>query len=271
VAESHRVIAYKYDADTYTASSGETLLSLPDDGGHNTRTLLLHPDGTRLLVSVGSSCNVCEENDPRRASILAVDLTTKEVTTFAKGLRNTVFMTIHPVTGETWGTDMGRDNLGDDIPPDEVNILRADGNYGWPTCYGKNIHDAEFDTKTYIRAPCSEPFETPSHIDIPAHSAPLGLAFIPEEGWPEKYWYDLLIAYHGSWNRSVPTGYKIIRIPLDAHGAPEGEPVDFMTGFMTGDGTVLGRPVDIQAEPGGILYITDDRAGVVYRITRTSL
>ena len=173
-------------------------------------------------------------------------------------------MAIHPVTGEIWGTDMGRDLLGDDVPPDEVNIIREGGNYGWPICYGKNIHDADFDKNTYIRNPCMEPFEQPSQIDIPAHSAPLGIAFIPEEGWPEEYWHDILVAYHGSWNRSVPTGYKIVRI--DEHGIA----TDFMTGFMDG-GEVLGRPVGLLVEPGGALYISDDRAGVIYKVARTSM
>ena len=269
IAESHRVGAYRYDPDTYTATFERTIIELPDDGGHYTRTLMLHPDGARILISVGSSCNVCEEEDPRRAAILAYDLQTNVVSTFATGLRNTVFMTTHYVTGDIWGTDMGRDNLGDDIPPDEVNIIDEGGDYGWPICYGKNTHDTRFDKNTYIRNPCMEPFETPSHIDLQAHSAPLGLAFVPEEGWPEEMWYDALVAYHGSWNRSVPTGYKLVRFPLDAHGNPEGPPVDFMTGFMTEDDEVIGRPVDILIEPGGSLYVSDDRAGVIYRVVST--
>ena len=108
---------------------------------------------------------------------------------------------------------------------------------------------------------------SPSHLDIPAHSAPLGLAFVPEEGWPEDMWYDLLVAYHGSWNRSSPTGYKIVRFPLDARGMPEGPAVDFMTGFI-GESGIYGRPVDIIAMPGGSLWISDDRAGAIYRIRR---
>ena len=271
VAEEHQVSAYDFAPATRIASSPKKLAALPSGGGHNTRTLMLHPDSKRLLVSIGSSCNVCNEEDERRAAILAIDLATGETETFATGLRNTVFLTTHYVTGDIWGTDMGRDHLGDDLPPDEINIIKEGGNHGWPICYGKNVHDTVFDKNTYIRNPCMEPFETPSHIDLQAHSAPLGLAFIPEEGWPEEWWYDLLVAYHGSWNRSVPTGYKIVRFPLDAHGNPEGPAVDFMTGFMTDSGAVVGRPVDIIAEPGGTLYISDDRAGAIYRIVRTSL
>jgi len=269
VAEEDKVSSYKYESGVRRATRVQTVVQLPAGGGHSTRSLMLHPDGERLLVAIGSSCNVCNESDERRASILEYEIVIQDVRPFATGLRNTVFMATHPVTGEIWGTDMGRDLLGDDLPPDELNIIREGGKYGWPICYGKNIHDTDFDTNTYIRNPCMEPFETPSHTDIPAHSAPLGLVFVPEEGWPEDMWYDALIAYHGSWNRSVPTGYKIVRIPLDAQGNPSGAPQDFMTGFINGKGEVIGRPVALLAEPGGTVYVTDDRAGAVYRISRT--
>lgn len=266
VAESHRVAAYRYDADTYSAVFEKTIAELPDDGGHDTRSLMLHPDGKRILISVGSSCNVCEEKDTRRAAILAHDLQTNAVSMFATGLRNTVFMTTHYVTGDIWGTDMGRDMLGDDIPPDEVNIIAGGAWYGWPWFYGKNVEDLKFSPNTRPSF-AQQPVE--SHLDIPAHSAPLGLALIPEEGWSEDLWYDLLVAYHGSWNRSTPTGYKIVRFPLNAQGNSEGPAVDFMNGFMTQSGEVVGRPVDIIAEPGGSLFISDDRAGLVYRIVST--
>ena len=112
-----------------------------------------------------------------------------------------------------------------------------------------------------------EPFETPSFVDLQAHSAPLGLAFFPEEGWPEEYWYNLLVAYHGSWNRTVPTGYKIVRIKLDSKGKYLGQE-DFLTGFMS-EGKVYGRPVDIIIHPGGTIFISDDKAGVIYRVKYT--
>ena len=275
VAETDALSVYDYEYDESRQINrpvnGTKIVDLPSSGGHSTRSILFmpQPNDHKLLISVGSSCNVCEETDWRRAKVLVADAGGNDLTEYAKGLRNTVFMTIHPVTGEIWGTDMGRDHLGDDLPPDEINIIRQGGNYGWPICYGKNTHDTSYDKNTYIRNPCMEPFETPSHIDIPAHSAPLGLAFVPEEGWPEGMWYDALVAYHGSWNRSIPTGYKIVRFPLDAHGNPEGPAQDFLTGFMNGKASVIGRPVDILAEPGGSLYISDDRAGAIYRIVRT--
>ena len=263
IAEENALVSYDYDPITITASGRRVIAPLPEGGVHITRTLL--PQGRKMLVSVGSSCNVCQETDPKRASILEIDIVTGETKTFATGLRNSVFMAINPHTGAIWATEMGRDFLGDDLPPDEINIIKKDRKYGWPICYGKNIHDTEFDKNVYFRNPCMEPFETPSHIDIPAHSAPLGLAFIPNS-WPSEYRGDLLVAYHGSWNRSVPTGYKIVRYRLDEQGNyKSGE--DFITGWLTNNYNALGRPVDILIqEENGTTYISDDKAGVVYRL-----
>jgi glucose/arabinose dehydrogenase len=160
---------------------------------------------------------------------------------------------------------MGRDFLGDNLPPDEINILEKGKNYGWPNCYGKNIHDTVFDKNTYIRNPCMEPFETPSLIDLPAHSAPLGLAFVPSgKGWPKEYEGNLLVAYHGSWNRTVPTGYAIRRFVLDSKNNVVKDE-DFVSGWLTEKG-VLGRPADLKFASDGTLYVSDDRAGLVYRI-----
>ncbi|MFA6393400.1 MAG: PQQ-dependent sugar dehydrogenase [Patescibacteria group bacterium] len=160
----------------------EKIADLPSGAGHFTRTLIFGPDD-RLYVSIGSSCNVCNEADNRRAKIFSLNKDGSDFREYARGLRNSVFMALHPETGEIYATEMGRDLLGDDLPPDEINIIKDKGNYGWPVCYGKNIHDAVFDKNTYIRNPCAEPFETPSFIDLPAHSAPLGLAFIPKDGF----------------------------------------------------------------------------------------
>ena len=261
----------------YSEGPPEKLFNLPASGGHFTRTILFAPDG-RLLTSVGSSCNVCHEEDWRRATVLVSDDRGNNLQVFAKGLRNAVFMATHYVTGDIWVTEMGRDNLGDNTPPDEINILREGGNYGWPTCYGKNIHDTQFDKNTYIRNPCDEQFgEILSHVDLQAHSAPLGLAFVPEESrsdsdessdskrWPEEYRYDLLVAFHGSWNRTEPTGYKIVRVKLDAQGNYEGTE-DFISGWLQG-GQALGRPVDILIQPGGVMYVSDDKAGLIYKVT----
>lgn len=274
VAEHHMLSRYKYFNESAEVGLREDLLSFPASlaDRHYTRSLLFLPSPNEdiLLVSIGSSCDVdaCHEEDSRYGSIIAYNIRTGEAKEYASGLRNAVFMEVNYVDGRVFATEMGRDGLGDDIPPDEVNIIEEGNNYGWPICYGKNIHDTAFDKNTYIRNPCQEPFETESFIDLPAHSAPLGLAFVPEEGWSEDYWYDLLIAYHGSWNRSVPTGYKIVRARLDARGEYEGTE-DFITGWLTKSGTKTGRPVDIMLFPGSTGYITDDLNGLVYRFFRS--
>ncbi len=269
VAESHRVMVYEYN-QPFQAKNGRKIIDLPGGGNHFTRTILFmpEPNDPRLLVSVGSSCNVCQESDWRRAKILVANADGSDLKIFARGLRNSVFMALHPATKEIWATEMGRDLLGDNLPPDEINIISENKNYGWPICYGKNIHDSVFDKNTYIRNPCLEPFELSSKIDIPAHSAPLGLAFFSDE-WPEEYRDDLLVAYHGSWNRSEPTGYKIVRFPLDEKGNQTGPAEDFISGWLPVGSSqgALGRPVDIFMKDKGKIYISDDKAGVVYLVT----
>lgn len=270
IAESNQVAVYDYDEINLKATNKKKIVDLPDDGRHFTRTLLFMPapnDG-KLLIAVGSSCDVCDETDWRRAGVLQVNADGSGLKKFSGGLRNSVFMAVHPATGQIWATEMGRDYLGDNLPPDEINILEDGKNYGWPICYGKNIHDTDFDKKTYVRNPCMEPFETPSYIDLPAHNAPLGFAFFPEEGWPQDYWNNILVAYHGSWNSSTPVGYKIVRLRLDSQGNPLGPAEDFITGWLKDNGA-SGRPVDIIIQPGGIIYVSDDKAGVIYKIVKT--
>ncbi len=265
IAEEDRLAVYSYDEKALKAVRLKKISDLPSGGFHVTRTLLFlpKPDDDKLLVSIGSSCNVCAEDNWRRAKVLVVPAGGGPLKTFASGLRNAVFMTVHPRTRKVWVTEMGRDLLGDDLPPDEINIIEEGKDYGWPLCYGKNAHDTDYDAGKVN--PCREPEKTASHIDIPAHSAPLGLAFFPDRGWPPEYRNDLLVAYHGSWNRSVPTGYKIVRYRLDPSGQYRGVE-DFITGWLTSEGKALGRPVDIMILPTGVLFISDDKAGVVYRV-----
>jgi len=265
IAETHEVNRYDYNPHTFTASNKTFVVEFPQRSGrHYTRTLLYLTQEDRLLISVGSSCDVCHEEDWRPGKVLSAYYDGADYKEYATGLRNAVFMKIHPVTGEIWATEMGRDWLGDDLPPDEVNIIKDGNNYGWPICYGKNIHDTNFDKNTYIRNPCMEPFEQPSYIDLQAHSAPLGLAFFPET-WPEEYQHDLLVAYHGSWNRSEPTGYKIVHFQLNAEGKVEEPEKDFLTGWI--DGTeVTGRPADILITEGREIFISDDHRGNIFMI-----
>jgi glucose/arabinose dehydrogenase len=268
IAEENQVSVYSYDGKDFRAKKEKKIADLPQGSGHSTRTLLFlpRPSDSRLLISVGSSCNVCSENDSRRAKILVAPAEGGNPGVFASGLRNAVFMAVHPKTKRVWATEMGRDLLGDDTPPDEINIIEQGRDYGWPFCFGKNIHDDDFDPGgAHI---CREPAAAPSHIDIPAHSAPLGLAFFPEEGWPKEFRNNLLVSFHGSWNRSEPAGYKIVRYRLDGEGRFLGVK-DFVSGWLTEDGISLGRPVDIMIRPDGTIFVSDDKAGVIYRITRT--
>ncbi len=267
IAETKRLSRYEYRSNLKALVFKEKLADLPAGGRHFTRSLVFLPgsDYNKLLVSIGSSCDVCHEVNDKYGTIQVFDLKTKKLELYAKGLRNAVFMTLHPMTGKIWVTEMGRDFLGDELPPDELNVLQKDGNFGWPNCYGQNIHDSVFDKNTYIRNPCMEPFEIPSTIDLPAHSAPLGLAFIPKEGWPPAFQGDLLVSYHGSWNRSEPTGYKVMRYDFDADGKLLGME-DFLTGFLDNSGGVSGRPAGILALPNGKVYLSDDKSGKIYQI-----
>ncbi len=264
IAESNQLAVYDYysRSDPPYISNRRKILDLPSGGNHVTRSLVWDPSG-ELLISIGSSCNVCQEKDQLRAKILSLNLKTGKTKVIASGMRNAVFMVRKFMQGnndEIWATEMGRDLIGDDIPPDEINIVQAGKNYGWPYCYGKQMMDP-FNKN---QQDCSK--TEPAFIDLQAHSAPLGLAFVPDS-WPEEYRHDLLVAFHGSWNRTQPTGYKIVRIPLDENGQVEGETQDFITGWLTNKNEVLGRPVDLFTKDDGSLLISDDKAGVAYLLT----
>ena len=267
VAEKDRVTAYDYDPEKMRANAGEKITDLPGSAGHSTRTILFMPppDDDNLLISVGSSCNACSEEDWRRAKILVINKDGGPLQTFASGLRNAVFMRVHPETKGIWATEMGRDYLGDDLPPDEINKIKRGSDYGWPHCYGKNVPDIEQLSADDMSMACRD--KTPSFIDIQAHSAPLGLDFFPSSGWPEQYRNTMLVAYHGSWNRTMPTGYKIVLLRLNEQGNLL-DRRDFITGWLTDNKKhSIGRPVDIRIMPQGLIYISDDKAGVVYQLS----
>jgi glucose/arabinose dehydrogenase len=180
---------------------------------------------------------------------------------FAQGLRNAVGLAIHPETGELWATNNGRDLMGDDLPPETVYIVREGEHYGWPFCHNGHIVDPDegfTNACADIPAPVTE---------MQAHSAPLGLVFYTGETFPEAYHHDLFIAFHGSWNRSIPTGYKIVRLPLDG-STPTGPVEDFANGWLDGESLdVDGRPVGLTVGADGALYVSDDKGGFIYRIS----
>src|SRR5713226_259923 len=229
--------------------------------GHWTRTILFGTDG-KLYVSVGSSCNVCKEKDRRRAAIVRYNPDGSGEEICASGLRNSVGIAWHPVTKELWGTDNGRDWLGDNSPPDEINIIRQGKNYGWPNCIANRVPDPDFGSPEV----CDK--TEPPVVSLPAHSAALGLAFYTAKQFPAEYQGDLFVAMHGSWNRSKKTGYKVVRVRFE-NGQPK-QVEDFATGWMMqekGQEVVWGRPVDLVVGPDGSLYLSDDYAGFIYRIS----
>ncbi len=264
IAETDKVSAFEYNPSSHAASNGKKLFDLPGGGNHFSRTIGFGPD-KKLYVSIGSTCNVCKEKDARRASILVANPDGSDLKTYAQGLRNAVFFIWNSIDSRMWATNMGRDLIGDDIPPDTINIVTQGKNFGWPYCYGKNVWDKTFDSSQKASDFCKT--VEPSYVDLPAHSAPLGLAFIPKS-WGVEYSGDLLVAYHGSWNRSIPTGYKIVRLKLDSKGGYESTE-DFMSGWLTGAKNAsgaLGRPVDLRFATDGALYVSDDKAGVIYKV-----
>lgn len=265
VAETDGISVFDYDSSLYRATSKKKIIDLPSGGNHFSRTIGFGPDN-KLYVAIGSTCNVCIEKDWRRTKVLVANPDGSGLKEFASGLRNSVFFVWHPLTRDLWATEMGRDLIGDNIPPDEVNILKNGKFYGWPYCYGKKIHDTTFELSQKSKDLCNR--SESAHIDLQAHSAPLGLTFIPDN-WPAEYKGDLLVSYHGSWNRSTPTGYKIVRMKLDDVGNYESTE-DFITGWL-GEATkaagALGRPVDLLFDSKGDLFVSDDKAGVVYKIS----
>jgi glucose/arabinose dehydrogenase len=259
IAESDKVSRYLYNIVELKLGPKELLFNLPGAGEHVTRTIQFGPDGY-LYVAEGSTCNVCDETNGQRAAISKYNPRDWSYEIFAKGLRNTVFFILNPMTNQFWGNDMGRDFLGDNLPPDELNILTG-GNYGWPICYGNKINDRDFDKRIYIRDPC---IDTIAPIwEYPAHNAPLGLAFINSPMFPASWQGDLLVSLHGSWNRSTPDGYKVVRLKVNGNQVVGSE--DFITGFLV-NGGAIGRPVGLAFDKAGALYLSDDKAGVIYKI-----
>jgi glucose/arabinose dehydrogenase len=265
VAETGRVLRFEYDPHTRRASAPRVLIDgLPRGGNHPYRTIVLGPD-ERLYLSIGSSCNVCEERDRRRAAILRYDPDGTGETFVATGVRNAVGIAFNPATGRLWATINERDWRGDDVPPDYISEIVEGGFYGWPSCYvqGRKVWP---DTDPAFRNPEACARTTLPTLEIQAHSAPIGLAFYTGRQFPEEYRGDLFVAYQGSWNRTVPTGYKVVRVRMR-----DGQPVgieDFATGWLRG-GRAFGSLVDIIVGADGALYVSDQRAGAVYRIAYT--
>lgn len=264
VAENHQIQRFDWDESQLRASNGKVIAQLPGGRGHSSRTILFA--NGKLYASAGSTCNVCIEEDSRRATVMEFNEDGSGMKIFARGLRNSVGLALNPKTKTIWATENERDMLGDNIPPDEINDLGVGGDFGWPYCYGRQVPDREYTKPGDER--CAKTI--PPKVELQAHSAPLGLAFYEGTMFPVGYRGDLFVALHGSWNRSVPTGYKIVRVHINEKGEPAGVE-DFITGWIkpgeTKKGVRMGRPVGIVFSSDGSMYLSDDEAGVIYRVT----
>lgn len=274
IATETRVLRYHdFDGDLIPERFDTVINGLPGGGNHKTRTIAFDQQG-RLYVSVGSGCNVCEE-DARRGAVLRFNRDGSNEEIFASGTRNAVGITFgkdpwNPEEEVLWGTENGRDWLGDDLPPDEVNLFREGKNYGWPYCYADRVPDRTFKALTSAGEPISSfcAGTLAPIVKIQAHTAPLGLRFLDDEHIPEPLRGDMLVALHGSWNRSDPVGHEIIRISglyPDGGGTPQPY-ISTLLDFKAKGARDWARPVDVVVGPGGTIYITDDAAGAIYRM-----
>lgn len=263
-------------------------------GHHTQKTLKLGPDN-HLYINIGSSCNVCTEADHSRATIQRYTLEGKPAgslitlgrhvpdPTWARGLRNSQGFAWHPKTGAMFATNNGSDmrsstkngEVNDEIPPEDLNKIEAGKHYGWPYCWAET-DDLKADSNTLVQDPnfvgeanfCQT--ATPPAITFISHSTPIGITFLDKTNWPAEYKNDAIVALHGSWNRQKPSGYKLVRVKFN--GDKPTEVVDFATGWLNTNeekdsASVWGRPIDVIVGADGALYVSDDRAGYIYRIT----
>jgi glucose/arabinose dehydrogenase len=232
---------------------------LPKDRHHGWKYIAFGPDG-KLYVPIGAPCNVC--NEPKYASITRMNADGSDYEVFAQGIRNSVGFTWHPQTGEMWFTDNGRDYLGENVPPCELNRApRAGLHFGFPFCHGTDIKDPDFGKL----GECNQAVR-PERLLGP-HVAPLGVKFYTGKNFPAAYRGQLFVAEHGSWNRKVKSGYRVTRLKLDGNKVVSYEP--FATGFHRGN-EVFGRPVDLLQLDDGSLLVSDDEAGALYRVSYVS-
>jgi len=260
VAEVHRILRFD-DIESRLDNPPQPVVvndSLPRDRHHGWKFIRFGPDGL-LYVPVGAPCNVCKSADERYASLLRMKPDGTSLEIFASGIRNTVGFDWQPETQELWFTENGRDWLGDDQPPEELNHApRAGLHFGFPYCHGGNIPDPDFGKEHK----CEE--FIPPAIRLGPHVAALGMRFYTGTMFPDEYRQQIFMAEHGSWNRRTPIGYRVTLVRLENNRA-----VDY-TVFAEGwlqRGRTWGRPVDVQIMPDGALLVSDDQADVIYRIS----
>lgn len=268
VGNTDRIVRFPYKPGATSTDAPPQEIAPLTKGGYNqhrTRNLLFSRDGKKLYVTIGSSCNTCEERDPQRAAISEMNPDGSGRRLFASGMRNPVGIA-WDADDKLWAVVNERDLLGDDIPPDYLPQVQEGGFYGWPYAYADINRKIIPDPKFGKRAPEKVEATVAATVPVQAHSAALGLAFYPATGnFGPKYSGDAFLAYHGSWNRDEATGYKIVRVDFQ-----DGKPIsvtDFVSGFLK-NGKTDGRPVDVQIAPDGALLFTDDHGGKIWRVAR---
>jgi glucose/arabinose dehydrogenase len=261
VAAVSRILRFPDVARDLTRPPGPEVVSdaYPADAHHGWKFIAFGPDG-RLYVPVGAPCNVCAPSGPLYATITRLDVKGGRPEIVAQGVRNSVGFDFQPGTGELWFTDNGRDWLGDEQPPDELNRLSRPGqqHFGFPYCHGDGLRDPEHNAGR-----ACEQFTAPARLLGP-HVAAIGMRFYTGAMFPEKYRGGVFIAEHGSWNRSTPIGYRVTFVKVEGDRATSYEP--FATGWLKG-GVASGRPADVLVMPDGALLVSDDKAGRIYRIS----
>jgi glucose/arabinose dehydrogenase len=265
IGNTNEVVRFKYDPKTSKRTGEmEHILDLPGGGGHFTRTVAFSADGSKLYVSIGSSSNIDIEKDQRRAAVLVSDPDGKNSRIFASGLRNAVGLAMEPSTGAVWVSVNERDELGDDVPPDYLTSIKDGGFYGWPYSYiGDNVDPRVKPPRPDLVAKAIIP-----DVLLGPHVAPLEFAFYTGKQFPALYRGGVFVAEHGSWNRATRNGYQVAFVGFRDGKAAE-NPVPFLTGFVPDPKgkNVDGRPVGVAVAPDGSLMVSDDGAGVIYRVS----
>ena len=274
IGDTDAVLRIPYrNGDLKARGPAQSITGLPGGGllrggGHWTRDLAFSLDGRKLFISVGSHSNVDDtDGNPaefHRADILECDPGGSALRVYAWGLRNPVSLAVHPRSGELWTSVNERDGLGDNLPPDYITHVQENGFYGWPWYYIGGHQDP--------RHPGSRP-ELKAKVLVPdvllqPHNASLGMTFYEGNQFPPAYRGDIFAAEHGSWNRATRTGYEVIRVPMHQKDRATGEYEDFMTGFVTEDGHVWGRPVGVAVAQDGSLLVSDDGSNAIWRISK---
>ncbi|MEI9400679.1 sorbosone dehydrogenase family protein [Mesorhizobium argentiipisi] len=271
VADTDALVAFPYsNGQTRVTTPPEKIVDLPagDINHHWTKDVIASPDGSKLYVTVGSNSNAGEngmEAERNRAAVLEVDRSSRSIRVFASGLRNPNGLSWNPETGKLWVAVNERDEIGDDLVPDYITSVRNGAFYGWPySYYGQNVDERVKPQRPDLVAKAVQP-----DYAVGSHTASLGLAFSGHASLGPAYGNGAFVGQHGSWNRSVYSGYKVIFVPFRG-GRPSGSPKDVLTGFLGRNGEAMGRPVGVAVDGAGALLVADDVGNVIWRVSRAN-